>query len=424
MTTATRPLQYLAGIMLLTLGVALMACGSEDPTPTPAPTPTPPPAPEADSGDSAFEREWQALIEAAQAEGNLVVIASRGEEHDAVSVLEAFADKFNIDTIISGGRQQANVDRVLAEQSAGRYDVDISFNDVLRSRQLIDGDALESMPPLFVHPEVLDQSLWYANKWLFADAQEQYVFTFAGRVIRVNVLSVCYNLDQVDEADFADITSDLDWLAPNLIDKYKGKVVVYPPPPYSAGGGGGYYTIYAHPDLGPELLRGVMVDYEPEYQGNDRLIADGIGSGKYAMAFLGSRSCGTIEELAEQGLPVAVFEREMPSQEPFLQGGSSSQQLAVIKNQPNPNAAKLFLNWFLGREGQTMVQELWLNSSGVARPSLRLDIPPGKVDPNQKVQPGVVYGLCIECDPSEEARQEEAYDYARRLYEEQVGITP
>ncbi|HEX2261630.1 MAG TPA: hypothetical protein VHJ56_08340, partial [Candidatus Binatia bacterium] len=42
--------------------------------------------------------------------------------------------------------------------------------------------------------------------------------------------------------------------------------------------------------------------------------------------------------------------------------------LAVIKNQPHPNAGKLFVNWLLSREGQETYQK------ALGEPTRRLDV--------------------------------------------------
>ena len=52
---------------------------------------------------------------------------------------------------------------------------------------------------------------------------------------------------------------------------------------------------------------------------------------------------------------------------------------------PHPNAARVFINWLLSREGQLSWQE------NVHQPSLRLDIPREGTDPTSVPKPGVKY---------------------------------
>ena len=59
--------------------------------------------------------------------------------------------------------------------------------------------------------------------------------------------------------------------------------------------------------------------------------------------------------------------------------------MAVMSKAPHPNAAKLFVNWVLSREGQTAWQRYAeLNS-------LRMDIPKGGLAPDDVPQKGVSY---------------------------------
>lgn len=63
---------------------------------------------------------------------------------------------------------------------------------------------------------------------------------------------------------------------------------------------------------------------------------------------------------------------------------SSGSSLAWYLNQaPHPNAAKVFLNWILGKEAALLYsKEVQVNSR-------RTDVPPG--DPNTVPRPGVEY---------------------------------
>ena len=59
--------------------------------------------------------------------------------------------------------------------------------------------------------------------------------------------------------------------------------------------------------------------------------------------------------------------------------------IVVIRNAPHPNATKLFLDYFLSRDGQTA----WSKASGF--PSLRQDVPRDHVVPMLIPKEGVRY---------------------------------
>ena len=64
---------------------------------------------------------------------------------------------------------------------------------------------------------------------------------------------------------------------------------------------------------------------------------------------------------------------------------SSDGSIALFKNAPHPNAAKLFLNWLLTKEGQTFYTQAY------GQPSARLDVPTDGILPETIPQPGVKY---------------------------------
>ena len=408
------------GVMTLWLAAA---CGS-NPTPTSAPTPTPAPVQEPTSTPDAaaqFQAEWDALVAAAQEEGTLVIAAGSSGASNLRPVWEKFQEKYGIEVIVSTGRSQAVTDKLIAEQSANVFDVDLFMMDILRAGQVVDAGGLRPLPPLFIHPEVLDKSAWYGGDWLFADAQKQFVFTYSATAVTTNIVAAGYNTNLVTEDDIARIETDHDFVAPWFVEKFKGSVVMRPPPPYSVGGGG-YYVTQRHPDLGQDFLQSLMTVLDADWQENTRLAADGVAQGKYAWALNASGVASELRDMGREGLPVARFRKDMPIT-PYLTGGSSANQIAAPISPPHSNAAQLALNWFLSREGQTLRNEIGRASEDdFTRPSLRDDIPVGNSDPAARRQPGVIYDLCIECDPSEQEAAKEAYQFAQDVYEKLVGI--
>jgi ABC-type Fe3+ transport system substrate-binding protein len=73
-----------------------------------------------------------------------------------------------------------------------------------------------------------------------------------------------------------------------------------------------------------------------------------------------------------------------PLKEGEVMGGGSC-CMAVMSKAPHPNAAKLFVNWVLSREGQTA----WQKYAEVN--SLRMDIPKSDLAPDDVPQKGVNY---------------------------------
>ena len=65
-------------------------------------------------------------------------------------------------------------------------------------------------------------------------------------------------------------------------------------------------------------------------------------------------------------------------------GGGGSSVLALINRAPHPNAAKVFINWYLSRQGQTVWQNVMNKKEVEASDSMRIDISKDDVLPDGK----------------------------------------
>ncbi len=114
---------------------------------------------------------------------------------------------------------------------------------------------------------------------------------------------------------------------------------------------------------------------------NVRQTVDWLAKGRFHLAlFVGS---GNVTTAQEQGLPVALIPGEQ-----FREGSPlapSGGAVGLMDRAPHPNAARLFVNWLLSKEGQITWQQ------AVHLPSLRDDIPKDKLYPFDVPKPGVKY---------------------------------
>jgi len=79
---------------------------------------------------------------------------------------------------------------------------------------------------------------------------------------------------------------------------------------------------------------------------DQRVLAESLAKGKIALVM--GLSYYSLLPFAKAGLPVRSV--PIPRDETYVSGGSGN--VTIIKGAPHPNAAKVFLNWFLGQEGQ------------------------------------------------------------------------
>lgn len=81
---------------------------------------------------------------------------------------------------------------------------------------------------------------------------------------------------------------------------------------------------------------------------NLRQLADGLAKGK--LAFTIGLSYYTFEPLMRARLPVKPVARVREG----AHASNGSGVITVVKNPPHPNAAKIFVNWLLSKEGQKL----------------------------------------------------------------------
>jgi ABC-type Fe3+ transport system substrate-binding protein len=165
--------------------------------------------------------------------------------------------------------------------------------------------------------------------------------------------------------------------------KWKGKYVSQEPT--STGLGGGLQFMYYHPELGPEFIRRLFGDMQPTLGRDRRQITDWLAQGNYALCV----GCRETAKAKSQGLPVDEFDDLQWKEGAQLTTGGGS--MSLIKGAPNPNAARVFINWFLSRRGQIALQK-YTDLYGEDPPnSRRVDIPKDMLPQGNRMIPGKRY---------------------------------
>ena len=145
--------------------------------------------------------------------------------------------------------------------------------------------------------------------------------------------------------------------------------------------------------------------------GDVRTIVDSIALGGHAFATFDQGAGTQLATLALEGLAVADWTKNL-KEGGVMKTTSSLAWLGMMDRAPNPNAAKLFLNWFLTQEGQTVYHTVFVGSPS---PSLREDVPPGSTLPRERRVPGAVYEMGS-LDTSLPDLRAEAVDFAQRTF--------
>lgn len=140
--------------------------------------------------------------------------------------------------------------------------------------------------------------------------------------------------------------------------KWKGKVVINDPT--MAGTGGKKMGVIGAYILGWDFVR-ELAKNEPIILRDQRLMVEWIAKGKYPVLLAPEPEIAN--EFKRAGAPLALI---FPVEGDYVTSGTSA--LGVLNRRPHPNAAKLFVNWLLSKEGSTIL------SKAVGVPSSRLDV--------------------------------------------------
>ena len=302
----------------------------------------------------AWQVEWEKTVQAAKKEGQLVNYG--GEEITHPEILKAFNKEYpEIKVTTAGGHGSELGARILAERRAGKFLVDLyAGGPTTPYRVLYLSKALDPITPLFLFPEITDQSKWFTGKHIYADPDNRYLFLFEGSVSGGATIYV--NTRYVNTAEFK---SYWDLLQP----KWKGKILFMDPKSSSLGLNAAT-SLFNDPDLGPEFLKRLFT-----------------------------------EMAIKQGLPVGEVDPLSLKEGANEIGGGSSSVLAFLNKAPHPNAAKVFVNWFLSRQGQILWQRVMNKVVVEGSDSMRIDIPKDDVLPDSKRMPGRNYRLIGFRDP-------------------------
>jgi iron(III) transport system substrate-binding protein len=273
--------------------------------------------------------------------------------------------------------------RVTAERRADKFLADIMASGPNGPRTLYLAKMLDPIAPTFILPEVTDTSKWYGGKHWYADPENQFIFMFEGTIISTGL---SYNTKMITAA--GEITSYSDLLAA----KWKGKLLSMDP--RGAATPTPILILYYKASLGPEFVRRFYTEtgitlFRDRSQGTNWL-----ASGKFPLCLL----CRDIDKANKQGLPVDEIAPDQLKEGGSIGGGGSS-VLVLVNRAPHPNAAKVFINWYLSRQGQMIWQNVMNKKEVEASDSMRVDIPKGEVLADGRRLPGKDYNVVGFLDP-------------------------
>jgi len=324
---------------------------------------------------AAWQAEWDRMVRAAEQEGQLTVsIGGYGAIIDA-GVFQKAYPKIKINHLTGAGTDLTA--RITAERRAGKYLVDVyngGGNSLYQILYL--GKMLDPLKPALILPEVADASKWWEGKQKYLDKENQYIVVYEGNVAAG--AGAAYNNQLLDPREYK---TYWDFLQPKL----KGKIVSIDVRKVR-GAGIPWQFLYYHPELGPKYLRRLFGEMDVTLTADLRQAIDWLGTGKFTLCL--PTQGGTVFKAKNQGLPVDQFDAFH-----FKEGvnlSSAFGSLALVNRAPHPNAAKVFINWLLSREGQTVFQRV-MSAPGDARNSRRIDVPKDHIPPEEQRRDKMAY---------------------------------
>jgi iron(III) transport system substrate-binding protein len=410
---------FLQALVLGSGGALLAACQSAPASPPAAPTSAPAakaPAPTAPAkaaapaqptaapaaaaqpaatGDWSSVPGWNELVAAAKQEGEVVIFLGRAASRQVRPVFAKFEEKYGIKATPIIGSGGENADKVLAERETGLYTGDLWMGgSTSMNTRLVPNNALDPIEPLMMLPEVKDKSLWWSGKHLYGDIHQNLIFMFAASPTSY----LAYNTQMVNPDEFQ---SWWDLLNP----KWKGKILSRDPT--QSGTGVGLMGFYHSPLLGQDFLRRLYIEQDVTLTRDGRQGAEWLALGKFPLYFIPSGSDPT--EAKEQGLPVGEIIRPMKEGSWLSSGGTGT--IGYFNKAAHPNAAKLFVNWWLSKEGQLLAMK-----QNPIDESLREDIPHDDVHEEWRRVPGVQY-IHLDSRPEYLGRDGEPNEFMKGVLE-------
>lgn len=349
-----------AAILAVLLSLIVFAC-APNVTPTPASTPAKPGNSVSTEG---WETQWNTLVEAARKEKQVLVYTSLGGTTIRPAIADAFKKKFGVDVDFMVGKGEEIVARIGNERRGGLYLADVVvIGAPSQVNYLKPQGGLDNTQQALILPEVTDAKLWLGNKLPFVD-EEGKIFAFVAGY-RTYITA---NTTMVKEGE---IKSYKDLLSP----KWKGKLSLFDP---TVGGSANQWVaglmvhVYGW-DEGAKFLR-ELAKQEPVITRDGRLQIEWIAHGKYAVAIAARRE--NVSDFKAMGAPIDWVE---PVEGGEISSGTGA--MGLVEKAAHPNAAKVFVNWLLSKEGQTIFVKAF------GSPSARTDVPTEGLDPDTVPNP-------------------------------------
>ena len=299
-------------------------------------------------GQESWEKQWNQILEAARKEGSVSVATSPDEVMREIAA--KFKARFGITVEHLAGRSTETIARVRRERAAGISSVDIFMSGIENMVwELYPEKFIDPLKPVLLLPEVTDGSKWKKRRVPFVDPEEKFVvqpFSSVSEILFINT----------DYAKREEVRSARDLLNA----KWRGKISTDDP---TVTGSGLTRASIFYSQLGEDFVKKLYVDQNPVRSRDRRQYIDWLARGTYPICL----SCREYDmrALLKEGFPLLeIF--ELSDIRTWVAPGPWN--IALADKAPHANAAAVFANWMLSKEG------LEIYSRGAGSATMRNDV--------------------------------------------------
>jgi iron(III) transport system substrate-binding protein len=232
--------------------------------------------------------------------------------------------------------------RACQEHKANLYTWDIAIMPTQEMlRQVRPANGIDPIRPIIVRPELLQDTTWRDGfEGGFNDVEKKMGYSIARDV----ETQIWVNTDEVKPGEISTLNDLLD-------PKWRGKMVGGDP--RTKGSGFVPTAMFRMITGSDDVVKKLWVEQEVVVSTDARQLTEFMVRGRYAVG-VGAVDRRILSDFQEQGLGKNLERVFIPE---LLYTNAGSNTMWLITKAPHPNAAKIFANWILGREGSTVYSE-------------------------------------------------------------------
>jgi ABC-type Fe3+ transport system substrate-binding protein len=282
------------------------------------------------------QADWQKTIDAANAEGSLILYSQPNQDARSFLLREFPKADPRIKLSLSVLDSSEFVTRIRTERSAGKYLWDVALSGPPGGITLSHDGILDPVLPEIVDPATKNPDLWGGWHDAFMDTTGQYVFAMARFIA-----GPWYNAMKIPPGKVASEGLKL------LLDpSVKGKIAWHDP---TLTGSGQSYAYLLRAKLGDDALKTLVLDQKVDFVAQQFQVVDAmarstasIGIGPPVRSLMGAYTKAGVKT------DIRSFGNSPDNNLEAIGGGA----LFVFKGRPHPNATRIFINWLLSKDVQ------------------------------------------------------------------------